>query len=438
VRGGTTWTWPHDPGLMSMNATVRSSSSMRVEGSSPAMIWQKMQSGSVATTGDPRVWRRWSAAALACLLACAALVGCGGGGGDGTPRGGADGRADTPATELRRVARHHGPRGGARAAPSLVPAGRCGAGPGFSCARLSVPLDHAGRRSGRLRLRVAVERGERPNGPLLVLAGGPGQAGIPFAAEVRRRLGDAADGFRLVLLDQRGTGAGALRCSALQRAVGASDLAVAPPGAVEACARRLDERRDLSRPLTASATSSACAARSAPGAGPSPASPTGPMSPSATPCAIPTAWAGSSWTPWSPRRASTSCSAGAWPHRRASCARSAPRRTAKVTRWRTSSAWWPPRPTARSSSSTPSSGCPSASPASRRSPPRCARPPRAVPPAWRGLIAGVRENSDAPVEVFSAGLHAATLCAESRAPVGLARRRRPPTGSRRSPWRANG
>jgi pimeloyl-ACP methyl ester carboxylesterase len=50
-----------------------------------------------------------------------------------------------------------------------------------------------------------------------------------------------------------------------------------------------------------------------------------------------------------------------------------------------------------------------------------------VPPALReaaegrparlqGLVAGVREASEAPTERFSAGLHAATLCAESRAP----------------------
>jgi pimeloyl-ACP methyl ester carboxylesterase len=46
-----------------------------------------------------------------------------------------------------------------------------------------------------------------------------------------------------VKLDQRGTGAGALRCPKLQRAVGSSDVTVPPPGALRACARRIGPRR---------------------------------------------------------------------------------------------------------------------------------------------------------------------------------------------------
>jgi pimeloyl-ACP methyl ester carboxylesterase len=49
--------------------------------------------------------------------------------------------------------------------------------------------------------------------------------------------------YRLVMFDQRGTGAAALRCPALQRAVGTSDLTVPPPGSVEACARALGPQR---------------------------------------------------------------------------------------------------------------------------------------------------------------------------------------------------
>ena len=45
------------------------------------------------------------------------------------------------------------------------------------------------------------------------------------------------------MLDQRGTGAGALRCPALQRAMGTSDLTVPPPGTVQACARALGPNR---------------------------------------------------------------------------------------------------------------------------------------------------------------------------------------------------
>jgi pimeloyl-ACP methyl ester carboxylesterase len=54
----------------------------------------------------------------------------------------------------------------------------------------------------------------------------------------------ALRGYRLVVVDQRGTGGGALRCPALQRSVGSSDLAVPPPAAVTACARALGPDRD--------------------------------------------------------------------------------------------------------------------------------------------------------------------------------------------------
>ncbi|HSD82104.1 MAG TPA: alpha/beta fold hydrolase, partial [Solirubrobacteraceae bacterium] len=82
-----------------------------------------------------------------------------------------------------------------------------------------------------------------PRGVLVVLAGGPGQPGVPFAVRARERLGAAARGRRLVLLDQRGTGGGALRCPALQRAMGTSDLAAPPAAAVRGCARLVGARR---------------------------------------------------------------------------------------------------------------------------------------------------------------------------------------------------
>jgi pimeloyl-ACP methyl ester carboxylesterase len=279
-----------------------------------------------------------------------------------------------------------------------------------------VPLDHAGRRSGRLRLRVAVERGKRPNGPLLVLAGGPGQAGIPFAAEVRRRLGDAADGFRLVVLDQRGTGAGALRCTALQRAVGASDLAVAPPGAVEACARRLDERRDLSR--TADSVGDLERLRRALGA---------------------ERWtiAGISYGTYVAQRYalrhpdrvdglvldSVVPQDGVDILQRRNLAA-----TSRVLRAVCAEQECEGDPVAdleRVVAVSPDGAVElfDAMVGLSIGVPRLEEVPAALreaaagrPARLEGLIAGVRENSDAPVEVFSAGLHAATLCAESRAP----------------------
>jgi pimeloyl-ACP methyl ester carboxylesterase len=49
--------------------------------------------------------------------------------------------------------------------------------------------------------------------------------------------------YRVVVYDQRGTGAGALGCGALQQAMGTSDLYPPPPAAVQACARKLGTRR---------------------------------------------------------------------------------------------------------------------------------------------------------------------------------------------------
>jgi pimeloyl-ACP methyl ester carboxylesterase len=65
------------------------------------------------------------------------------------------------------------------------------------------------------------------------------------------RLGSALEGYRLVMFDQRGTGAAALRCPALQTAAGASDLAVVPAAAVTSCARVIGPaRRYFSTPET--------------------------------------------------------------------------------------------------------------------------------------------------------------------------------------------
>jgi pimeloyl-ACP methyl ester carboxylesterase len=124
----------------------------------------------------------------------------------------------------------------------LVHVHRCPRQPRATCATLRVPLDHQGRTPGRLALAVAFQGPRR--GPVLVgLSGGPGQPGVPFLASFRRWLGPAAARRRVVTFDQRGTGRGALRCPALQRAMGTSDLTVPPPAAVVRCARTLGERR---------------------------------------------------------------------------------------------------------------------------------------------------------------------------------------------------
>jgi pimeloyl-ACP methyl ester carboxylesterase len=204
------------------------------------MIWQKMQFGSVTTRRESTARRRLAAGLLAC--ACLGPAGCAG--------GGSDGRGEDPPTRPVAPATPApaGPGGANLRAPELVGDDRdCPAGPGFACSTLRVDLARGARaagRGGRLALRVAVQTGARPpKGYLVYLTGGPGQPALPFAQDVRRRIGAVAEGYGLVLLDQRGTGEGALECPALQRSVGASDVAVAARGAVEDCARRIGERR---------------------------------------------------------------------------------------------------------------------------------------------------------------------------------------------------
>ena len=136
---------------------------------------------------------------------------------------------------------------GHRQAPALREPAPCPGSPGFTCSTLDVPLDHSGRRPGTLHLRVAVADNVRaPRGVLLVIAGGPGQPATPIAARfAERALAAERQAYRIVVYDQRGTGAGALACGALQSAMGSSDLVPPPASAVRACARKLGARRQF-------------------------------------------------------------------------------------------------------------------------------------------------------------------------------------------------
>jgi pimeloyl-ACP methyl ester carboxylesterase len=135
-----------------------------------------------------------------------------------------------------------------RTAPSaLVDPRPCGdETPGFTCSTLRVPLDRAGDTPGTLDLAVAVadRTGRQTRGVLLILTGGPGQPGVPFVARVLRNwAAPLADAYRIVMLDQRGTGGGALRCPALQRIMGSSDLKVPTASAVRSCAAAIGQKR---------------------------------------------------------------------------------------------------------------------------------------------------------------------------------------------------
>ena len=129
--------------------------------------------------------------------------------------------------------------------PALVGAQPCAEAPGFTCSTLTVQLDRSGEVPGRLGLQVAVRTGGGSLGTLLFLTGGPGQPGVPVASFVSGRLSRLFAGYRVVFFDQRGTGANALRCPALQRQMGSSDLAVPTRAAVTSCARAIGPKREF-------------------------------------------------------------------------------------------------------------------------------------------------------------------------------------------------
>src|SRR5215218_9674418 len=114
----------------------------------------------------------------------------------------------------------------------------------FRYATLLVPLDRTARVPGTVKLSLAVERPrEGASGFLLALSGGPGQPSVAFADSFRASLAPALAHRRLVLLDQRGTGAsGALRCLSLQ-ALGGLD--VVNTKLVESCANALGPARQF-------------------------------------------------------------------------------------------------------------------------------------------------------------------------------------------------
>ena len=117
---------------------------------------------------------------------------------------------------------------------------------GFTCSTLRVPLDHSGHRPGTLDLAVATaDNAKAPRGVLLLLTGGPGQPGVPSLPRVPQIVGAEQQAYRIVMYDQRGTGAGALDCPSLQAAMGSSDIFPPPAAAVTACAAQLGGRRQF-------------------------------------------------------------------------------------------------------------------------------------------------------------------------------------------------
>ena len=115
---------------------------------------------------------------------------------------------------------------------------------GFSCARVSVPLDRTGAVPGRVSLYVKryPSTRKRRRGVLVAFAGGPGQSATrAFQGRGARSILAAARNRDLIVYDQRGTGqSGLLRCPRLENA----NILDAGDEAAD-CAKRLGRRRAL-------------------------------------------------------------------------------------------------------------------------------------------------------------------------------------------------
>jgi pimeloyl-ACP methyl ester carboxylesterase len=118
----------------------------------------------------------------------------------------------------------------------------CAATNNFACAHLTVPLDPSGATPGTISLAIRRHRAAvgEARSAIVALAGGPGQAAIPFAEDFAETLGPIAATRDLIVFDQRGTGLShPLKCAALEH-VTASTL---PARAVASCAAQLGPSR---------------------------------------------------------------------------------------------------------------------------------------------------------------------------------------------------
>jgi pimeloyl-ACP methyl ester carboxylesterase len=93
-------------------------------------------------------------------------------------------------------------------APAQIAFAPCGDSNDFACGHLTVPLDPSGQAPGTITL--AIRRHRAPVGEakdaIIALAGGPGQAALPFAEQFAQVLGPIAATRDLIVFDQRGIG----------------------------------------------------------------------------------------------------------------------------------------------------------------------------------------------------------------------------------------
>jgi pimeloyl-ACP methyl ester carboxylesterase len=115
---------------------------------------------------------------------------------------------------------------------------------GYQCAGLAVPLDPTGATAGAvtLSLKRAVAPSNPTNTAVIGLAGGPGQAAIPFAQKIATNIAPALGTRDLIVYDQRGTGqSGQLRCFAFSSPGGTAG------GAARSCANEIGPQRAFYR-----------------------------------------------------------------------------------------------------------------------------------------------------------------------------------------------
>jgi pimeloyl-ACP methyl ester carboxylesterase len=119
----------------------------------------------------------------------------------------------------------------------------CGDSNDFACGHLTVPLDPSGGTPGTITL--AIRRHRAPVGEakdaIVALAGGPGQAAIPFTEQFAQVLGPIADTRDLIVFDQRGIGlSGPLSCHRFEL-----DANTPPGPTIAECAAQLGPTRSF-------------------------------------------------------------------------------------------------------------------------------------------------------------------------------------------------
>ena len=139
--------------------------------------------------------------------------------------------------------------------PRLTPCTVRGLDGDVRCGSVRVPEDPRRPRGRQIALRVVVARAtgsERAPDPLVLLAGGPGQAGTDmgeFATEAFSRVRTSRD---IVLVDARGTGgSGPLRCALMRNPADLVGPTIYPPASVRFCHDSLSRVADLGRYTTA-------------------------------------------------------------------------------------------------------------------------------------------------------------------------------------------